>query len=107
MPKHVVRAEVLDPLPVHEADRRDFETILRTTARQVICSHARRDAQGRINGLSPLYRKSQAPIYRQRARIPQHAAGWSDRLFARPAEFQALPLARSACRAGSTSIPIA
>ena len=34
--------------------------------------------------------------YRQRARIPEHAAGWTDRLFARPAEFEGLPGARSA-----------
>jgi len=96
LPNHVVRAEILDPLPVHEADRRDFDTIMKTTTGQVICSHARRDAQGRINGRSPLYPKSPREIYRQRARIPEHAAGWSDRLFARPAEFQALPAARSA-----------
>ena len=35
-------------------------------------------------------------IYRQRARIPEQAAGWTDRLFARPAEFECLPVARSA-----------
>ena len=35
-------------------------------------------------------------IHRQRARIPEHAAGWSDRLFARPDEFEALPAAKSA-----------
>jgi superfamily I DNA/RNA helicase len=68
LPNHVVRSELLDPLPVHEADRRDFETILKTTARQVVCSHARRDASGRINGLSPLFPISRVPIYRQRAR---------------------------------------
>jgi hypothetical protein len=96
LPNHVVPVEILDPLPVHEADRRDFETILRTTARQVVCSRARRDAEGRLNGLSPLYPKSPVPLHRQRSRIPEHAAGWSDRLFARPAEFQALPVARSA-----------
>jgi hypothetical protein len=96
LPNHVVPAGRLDPLPVHEADRRDFDTIVKTTARQVICSYPRRDAQGRINGLSPLFPKSLSKTYRQRARIPQHAAGWSDRLFARPAEFQALPVALSA-----------
>ena len=96
LPNHIIRSDLLDPLPVHEADRRDFETILKTTTRQVVCSHARRDAQGRINGLSPLYPKSQPQVYRQRARIPEHAAGWSDRLFARPAEFSTLPVAQSA-----------
>ena len=86
----------MDPLPVHEADRRDFTTILKTISPQVICSHARRDPQGRKNGISPLYPQSFPEIHHQRARIPQHAAGWADRLFARPAEFQAMPMAQSA-----------
>ena len=96
LPNHIVDSSLLDPLPVHQADRRDFETILRTSTRQVVCSRARRDAQGRINGVSPLYPKAPVEIYRQRARIPEHAADWTDRLFARPAEFEGLPVARSA-----------
>jgi len=95
LPNHIVSADLLDPLPVHGADRRDFDTVIKTTTLQVICSYARRDAQGRINGVSPLYPKLPR-VYRQRARIPQHAAGWSDRLFARPFEFEALPAAQSA-----------
>jgi hypothetical protein len=35
-------------------------------------------------------------ICRQRAHIPEHAAGWTDHLFARPVEFEGLPGARSA-----------
>jgi PD-(D/E)XK nuclease superfamily len=96
LPNHIVDSSLLDPLPVHQADRRDFDTILKTTARQVVCSRARRDTQGRINGVSPLYPRAPGEIYRQRARIPEHAAGWTDRLFARPAEFEGLPAARSA-----------
>ena len=96
LPNHIVQAAVLDPLPVHEADRRDFDTIIKTTERRLICSHARREAQGRINGLSPLYPKSCPKIRYPQSRIPEHACGWADRLFARPAEFQALPVARSA-----------
>ncbi len=96
LPNHIVESALLDPLPVHQADRRDFDTILKTTARQVVCSRARRDTQGRINGISPLYPRSPGEIYRQRARIPEHAAGWTDRLFARPEEFEGLPGARSA-----------
>jgi len=96
LPNHIVDSSLLDPLPVHQADRRDFETILKTTSRQVVCSRARRDTQGRINGVSPLYPRVPGEIYRQRARIPEHAAGWSDRLFARAAEFDGLPVARSA-----------
>jgi hypothetical protein len=96
LPDHIVDSALLDPLPVHQADRRDFDTILKTAARQVVCSRARRDTQGRINGVSPLYPRAPGEIYRQRARIPEHAAGWADRLFARPAEFEGLPVARSA-----------
>jgi PD-(D/E)XK nuclease superfamily len=96
LPNHIVDSSLLDPLPVHQADRRDFDTILKTTAGQVVCSRARRDTQGRINGVSPLYPRAPKEIYRQRARIPEHAAGWTDRLFARPGEFEGLPVARSA-----------
>ena len=96
LPNHIVNSSLLDPLPVHQADRRDFDTILKTTARQIVCSRARRDTQGRMNGVSPLYPKTPVEIYRQRARIPEQAAGWTDRLFARPAEFECLPVARSA-----------
>jgi len=96
LPNHIVDRALLDPLPVHQADRRDFDTIVKTTTRQVVCSRARRDTQGRINGVSPLYPKAPREIYRQRARVPEHAAGWSDRLFARPGEFEGLPVARSA-----------
>jgi hypothetical protein len=93
---HIVPSHRLEPLPVHDADRRDFETICRTTARQLVCSRSRRDAEGRLNGISPLYPASPPEVHRQRARIPEHAAGWSDRLFARPAEFDELPAAISA-----------
>ena len=96
LPDHIVPSHRLEPLPVHDADRRDFETICRTTARQLVCSRSRRDAEGRLNGTSPLYPANLPEAHRQRARIPEHAAGWSDRLFARPAEFDELPQARSA-----------
>ena len=96
LPDHIVPSHRLEPLPVHDADRRDFETICRTTARQLVCSRSRRDAEGRLNGTSPLYTANLPEAHRQRARIPEHAAGWSDRLFARPAEFDELPQARSA-----------
>ena len=96
LPDHIVAAHRLEPLPVHEADRRDFDTIRRTTARQLFCSRSRRDAEGRLNGMSPLYPSDPPEVHRQRARIPEHAAGWSDRLLARPAEFEALPEAKTA-----------
>jgi PD-(D/E)XK nuclease superfamily len=96
LPDHIVPRSRLEPLPVHDADRRDFDTICRTTARQIFCSRSRRDAEGRLNGVSPLYPANPPELHRQRARIPEHAAGWSDRLFARPDEFDELPAAISA-----------
>jgi hypothetical protein len=96
LPDHIVPTHRLEPLPVHDADRRDFGTICRTTARQLVCSRSRRDAEGRLNGMSPLYPADLPEMHRQRARIPEHAAGWSDRLFARPLEFEALREAESA-----------
>jgi hypothetical protein len=96
LPDHIVSSHRLEPLPVHDADRRDFDTICRTTALQLVCSRSRRDAEARLNGVSPLYPANPPEIHRQRARIPEHAAGWSDRLFARPAEFDELPAALSA-----------
>jgi hypothetical protein len=96
LPDHIVPAHRLEPLPVHDADRRDFDTIWRTTARQLFCSRSRRDAEGRLNGVSPLYPANPPEVHRQRARIPEHAAGSSDRLFARPDEFDDVPEAISA-----------
>jgi PD-(D/E)XK nuclease superfamily len=96
LPNHIVESAVLEPLPVHEADRRDFDTIVKTTASELVCSRARRDAQGRQNGRSPLYPKGPAESYLQRARIPEHAVSAADRLFARPAEFAGLGIAVAA-----------
>ena len=96
LPNHIVPAHRLEPLPVHDADRRDFDTIRDTTAHQLFCSRSRRDAEGRLNGVSPLYPSNPPEMHRQRARIPEHAAGWSDRLFARPGEFEDLPEAGTA-----------
>lgn len=96
LPNHVVPADRLDPLPVHEADRRDFETILRTAGAEVVCSRARRDSEGRLNGISPLYPHHFGETHLAQSREPEHAASASDRFVARPAEFRRLPHAISA-----------
>ena len=96
LPNHVVPANRLDPLPVHEADRRDFETILRTAEDEVVCSRARRDSEGRLNGISPIYPRHLGEIHLAQSREPEHAASASDRLMARPGEFRRLPHAVSA-----------
>ena len=96
LPDHVITAARLDPLPVHHADRRDFRTICDMTSHELICSRARRDSEGRLNGVSPLYPRNVPMVYLAQSREPEHAASASDRLLARVAEFAALPLARGA-----------
>ena len=99
LPNHVIPQKRLDPLPIHESDRRDFHSIRSMTDRQVVCSRARRDSEGRLNGVSPLYPQDVAEKRLGQSRVPEHAASCSDRLMARPGDFAALPLARSATRA--------
>ena len=96
LPNHVIAPDRLDPLPRHEADRRDFETILHLTEREVVCSRARRNSEGRLNGISPLYPRGMGETWLARSREPEHAASSSDRLLARPDEFRRLPHAVSA-----------
>ena len=66
------------------------------TDRALVCSRARRDSEGRINGTSPLYPRGVTEIYHAQSRKPAHAASATDRLFARDSEFAAQPLALSA-----------
>jgi hypothetical protein len=95
---HIVPREQLEPLAVSDADRRDFETILRTTERQVVLSYSRRDSEGRLLGLSSLLHEMPAPTYLRRHRRADHAFSESDRLAARPEEFSAAAQAASADR---------
>ena len=97
IPDHIVPIEILDPLPIGDADRRDFKTILGTTARSVAFSFSRRDVEGRLLGRSPLI-VGQPETYLSRGRIPEHAATEADRLLARPREFEEIPLATSGLR---------
>lgn len=101
LPDHVIAAARLDPLPIHQADRRDFVTIRDMTSRELTCSRARRDSGGRLNGISPLYPRTTTEVYYAQSREPAHAASASDRLLARPEEFTQLPLAVSAGRTWS------
>ena len=99
LPHHIVPSSRLDPLPVHQADTRDFETIEAMTAGELVFSRARRDSGGRINGVSPLYPRNIVELYLAQSREPEQAASDTDRFFARPAEFAALPEARLALSA--------
>jgi hypothetical protein len=96
LPNHIIASERLNPLPVHQADRRNFATILAMTEKEIICSRARRDSEGRLNGISPLYPRDKEEAHLAQSREPHHAASATDRLFARPDEFADLPVARSA-----------
>jgi len=102
LPDHIIPADRLDPLPIHQADRRDFATIRDMTSRELVCSRSRRDSEGRVNGISPLYPRSGVEeVYYAQSREPAHAATSSDRLMARPAEFTQLPLAASVAQTWS------
>jgi len=96
IPDHVIATPVLDPLPVNLADRRDFETILATTADTVVLSRARRDSDGRLLGRSPLLAGRGDETYLRRNAVPVHAFSETDRLMARPQEFGAEQQAVSA-----------
>ena len=96
IPNHIIPTAQLDPLPVSLADRRDFETILATTARDIVLSRARRDSDGRVLGRSPLLISRSGETYLRRNAVPVHAFSETDRLLARPQEFGADPQALSA-----------
>ena len=87
LPTHVMPQERLDPLPIHESDRRDFGTICRMADHEVVCSRARQDSEGRLNGVSPLYPQDREKEPLAQSRAPEHAASQGDRLAARPREF--------------------
>ena len=88
IPDHIIPTAELDPLPVGQADRRDFETILATTSAQIVLSRARRDSDGRLLGRSPLLTGLGAEEFLRRNSVPEHAFSETDRLLARPEEFR-------------------
>jgi hypothetical protein len=90
IPDHVIPVDEFDPLPIADADRRDFASII-DAAKSVTASFSRRDVEGRLLGRSPLVTGMNKEIYLGRARTPEHAASESDRLLARPAEFVTTP----------------
>lgn len=96
LPDHIIPTTVLDPIPANLADRRDFKTILATTASEVVLSRARRDSDGRLLGRSPLLAGHGEETYLRRHAVPLHAFSETDRLMARPQDFAADPQATSA-----------
>ena len=71
LPDHMLSAAELVPLSITKADRLAFHAIRGTTSSTLVCSASRRDATGRLLGLSPLMPRE--PIRLRRARIPEHA----------------------------------
>ncbi len=96
IPDHIIPTNELDPLPVNLADRRDFQTIMATCDQQIVLSRARRDAEGRLLGRSPLLAGLGQERYLRRHAVPAHAFSETDRLMARPEEFALAPQATSA-----------
>lgn len=93
---HIIPTTDLDPLPIGDADRRDFATILATTQCQVVLSFSRRDSDGRRLGRSVLLHDRPSEAYLPRNAVPEHAFSETDRLTARPDEFRTTIQARSA-----------
>jgi hypothetical protein len=93
IPDHVIAIEDLDPLPIAEADERDFTTIVASATSGSI-SYSRRDVEGRLLSRSALIGDLEE-IYLGRGRIPERAASESDRLLARPGEFRTTSIALS------------
>ena len=98
LPDHIIAGPSLDPLPLAAADRRDFDTVLRTTDVEVTLSFARRDGGSRHLGRSPLLHGLPEARYLRRNATPHHAMSECDRLLARPEEFAAAAQCVSALR---------
>ena len=91
-------AKALDPLPVADADRRDFTTIYKTTTDSVTCSFARQDGDGKVLGKSHLL---STDLLEQTTRLfrnakPLHAMSEADRLLAQPEDLNEDPSAKRA-----------
>ena len=96
LPDHVIPSSELNPLPVVQVDREAFHAIRATTTEIMVCCASRRDATGRLLGMSPLMPEAVLPERLRRARVPDHAMSEQDRMMARPGEFANTPRAQSA-----------
>lgn len=100
LPGHIVSSELLEPMSITQLDRDAFHAICANAGSipgaSLTCSASRRDATGRLLGLSPLLPHGSVPERLRRARIPGHAMSEQDRMMARPAEFATTSRAQSA-----------
>jgi RecB family exonuclease len=82
---------MLDPLPVIDADRRDFETLRRAVSGEIVISRARRDVEGRELGLSSLWPVDAMVEHLQKSAPAGCPISEGDRLQGRSGEFKAGP----------------
>lgn len=95
LPDHILPSRLLQEWSVPELDRLHFELIKATTATEMVLSRSRRSSDGRLLGVSPLLGQDRGTDGLRRSRIPEHAFSESDRLLARPEEFEKTPLCLS------------
>jgi hypothetical protein len=91
LPAHIVAPSELNPLPIAEADRRDFATILACASGEIVMTRSRRDSEGRLLGASPLWTQPNEQEL-TKSRAPEWASSHGDRLAGRPAEFLTTPI---------------
>jgi RecB family exonuclease len=96
LPNHIVPAAELDFDPPAQCDLRTFKIITAYASQSVVLSRSRRTAGGSRITASPLFTSSGGEErVLAAARVPEHALGEADRLFARPQEAAEIPLIRS------------
>jgi hypothetical protein len=96
LPAHIIDQRLLDPLPVHLADRRDLASIFANTRVRLVFSRARRNSDGRLNGVSPLWPRNIPATHLSALRAAPHAASFADRNLLRLDDFAHEPLTLSA-----------
>ena len=94
LPEHILGHRLAE-YTVPQLDRLHFET-LNAQADEVVFSRSRRDREGRLLGVSPLFPADIAVEHLSQSRTPAHAFSPSDRLLAREDEFAQSEVARLA-----------
>jgi len=92
LPNRIIPRRELDPLPIADADRADFETILRAASGAIVVSRSRRHSDGRLLGRSPLWAAGKEEIELGRSAVPDAPSSKGDVRAARPRDFGASPL---------------
>jgi len=95
LPNRIIPRKELDPLPIADADRADFETIICATSGAIVVSRGRRHSDGRLLGRSPLWAAGKKEVELGRSAVPETPSSKGDVRAARPREFGATPLGES------------